>query len=493
MTRRRAAQVAFIARWLVADLAFAGPVITRISVASDGTQANHPSVFSTISADGRLVAFHSEADNLVPGDTNGCADVFVHDRLTGETSRVSVSTEGAQGNSSSYFPAISADGRFVAFASEASNLVLGVPDTSGCALVHDLTSGETSVVSVSSEGVPGNGSSGQLGLSLSTDGRFVAFVSTASNLVPDDTNSVCDVFVRDRLMGETTRVSVASDGSQADHGAMSSHGTAISGDGRYVGFCTMATNLVPNDTNGVMDTFIHDCQTHETTRVSVYPDGNQAWDNSYVPSLSADGLLVAFSSADRLTPEDPDFWWDVFVYDLSTGQNSLVSVSSGAVKANADSGSWVEAISTEGRYVTFMSKADNLVQGDTNGNWDVFVHDRVTGETSRVSLNVYGFEGHGDSELPCISGDGRFVAFESDAADLVPGDTNGVPDIFVYDRLGTPLPTLTPTVTPTPTLTFTPSLTPTVTLTPTSTCTPSPTMTPTWSPTPTPLVSFHVY
>src|SRR5437867_4406185 len=222
----------------------------RVSVASDGTEGNDVSLGSALSADGRFVAFDSAATDLVAGDTNGVSDVFVHDRQTGTTERVSVASDGAQGNGSSglvtfaFPPALSADGRFVAFVSFATNLVAG--DTNGATdvFVHDRQAGTTERVSVASGGSQSNGSN--VGSALSADGRFVAFQSAATNLVADDTNGATDVFVHDRQTGTTERMSVASDGSQ---GNGFNAGPALSADGRFVAFHSTATNLVAGDTN----------------------------------------------------------------------------------------------------------------------------------------------------------------------------------------------------------------------------------------------------
>src|SRR5204863_349490 len=217
----------------------------RVSVASDGTtEGNDASLGSALSADGRFVAFDSAATDLVAGDTNGVADVLVHDRQTGTTERVSVASGGGtQGNGNSggffSFPALSADGRLVAFQSDATNLVAG--DTNGTTdvFVHDRQTGTTERVSVASGGTEGNGFSA--GLALSADGRFVAFHSTATNLVAGDTNGKTDVFVHDRQTGTTERVSVDSDGTQ---GNGPSAGAALSADGGLVAFHGTATNLV---------------------------------------------------------------------------------------------------------------------------------------------------------------------------------------------------------------------------------------------------------
>src|SRR5207249_2543647 len=237
-----------------------------VSVASDGTQGNAASAGAALSADGRFVAFHSTATNLVAGDTNGKTDVFVHDRQTGITERVSVASDGTQGNNASSYPALSADGRLVAFQSDATNLVAG--DTNGATdvFVHDRQTGTTERVSVSSGGTEGNGFSAAP--ALSADGRFVAFHNTATNLVAGDTNGKTDVFVHDRQTGTTERVSVASDGTQ---GNGPSSGAALSADGGLVAFHGTATNLVAGDTSGTYDVFVHDRPVSTTTTSTTQP------------------------------------------------------------------------------------------------------------------------------------------------------------------------------------------------------------------------------
>ena len=248
-----------------------GALTERVSVATDGSQGYGGSPEKpAISADGRYVAFESGSSNLVAGDTNGFEDVFVRDLQSGTTQRVSVATGGTQGNGFSSEPAISADGRYVTFSSAASNLVPG--DTNGApdVFVRDRRSGTTQRVSVAAAGTQGNGDSGSS--AIGADGRYVAFVSRASNLVPGDTNGTSDVFVRDLQLGTTQRVSVATDGTQAD-GA--SFNVAISADGRYVAFDSYASNLAPGDTNQAGDVFVRDLQSGTTQRVSVATDGSQ--------------------------------------------------------------------------------------------------------------------------------------------------------------------------------------------------------------------------
>jgi Tol biopolymer transport system component len=289
-------------------------------------------------------------------------------------------------------------------------------------------SGTTTRVSVASDGTQANGDSDDL--SISADGRYVAFRSWADNLVSGDTNSADDIFVHDRQTGQTSRVSVASDGTQANG---DSDDLSISADGRYVAFRSWADNLVSGDTNGEFDVFVHDRQTGQTSRVSVASDGTQGNSHSWAPSVSADGRYVAFNSwANNLVSGDSNGRVDIFVHDRQTGQTNRVSVASDGTQANGDS-VW-PSISADGRYVAFHAWANNLVSGDTNGWYDIFVHDRQTGQTSRVSVASDGTQGNDDSWSPSISADGHYVAFRSRANNLVSGDTNGRYDVFVHDR-----------------------------------------------------------
>ncbi len=407
----------------------AGQVTSRVSVDTSGAQGNDDSYIPSVSADGRYVAFHSNAANLVGGDTNGIWDVFVHDRLSGTTERVSVDSSGAQGNSGSFDSSISADGRYVAFWSVASNLVAG--DTNGYhdVFIHDRLSGTTERVSVDSSGAEGDAGSSHP--SISDDGRYVAFFSNASNLAAGDTNGADDVFVHDRQSGMTERVSVDSNGAQ---GNTNSDVPSISADGRCVAFESFASNLVAGDTNGCPDIFVHDRQNGTTERVSIDSNGAQGNnDSNWVPSISADGRYVAFQSyATNLVVGDTNNTYDVFVRDRQSGTTERVSIDSSGVQGHGDS--FIPSISADGRYVAFTSGAPNLVAGDTNGWADIFIHDRLIGANELVSVDSSGRQGNDHSYGPSISGDGRYVAFWSWASNLVGGDTNGVLDVFLRDR-----------------------------------------------------------
>jgi hypothetical protein len=408
---------------------------TLVSTDSSGAQGNDSSGANwrpSISSDDRFVAFDSLATNLVAGDTNGFRDVFVHDRSTGSTERVSVDSIGAEGNGASLYPSVSADGRFVAFQSAASNLVAG--DTNGSSAAYDIfvrdrSTGTTERVSVDSLGVQTNGRSDFP--SISADGRFVAFASQASNLVAGDTNSVMDVFVHDRSTGVTERVSVDSSGVQGDSAC--DWVSAISADGYVVAFASAATNLVSGDTNSTFDVFVHDRSSGVTERVSVDSGGADANAASYDPATSIDGQFVAFDSfASNLVAGDTNSARDVFVYDRSSGVTERVSVDSSGLQGNDFS--YFPTISSDGEFVAFDSGARNLVSNDTNAAIDVFVHDRSTAVTERASVDSSGAEGDYGGSPSCISSDGQVVVFGSYATNLVASDTNGHSDVFAHER-----------------------------------------------------------
>jgi Ca2+-binding RTX toxin-like protein len=324
------------------------------------------------------VAFQSSASNLVPGDTNrdpdsfAIQDIFVRDRLTNTTTRVSLDSAGNQANR---------------FSDRAS---------------------------------------------ISADGRFVAFTSEASNLVPGDTNQRNDIFVRDTLTNTTSRVSVDSAGNQ-QNGSSFFNASSISADGRFVAFESNAGNLVPGDTNGDSDIFVRDTLTNTTTRVSVDSAGNQGNDVSYNPSISADGRFVAFDSfASNIVPGDTNRERDIFVRDTLTNTTTGVSGDSAGNQRNIDSNS--PSISADGRFVAFESEAFNIVRTPLIN--DIFVRDTLTNTTTNVSVDSAG--NPGEAFNPSISADGRFVAFDSNSSNLVPGQTDDYRNIFVADTSSTP-------------------------------------------------------
>jgi len=404
----------------------------------------------SISGDGRYLAFSSAASSIMAGDTNGVGDVFVRDRQTGATDRVSLSSGGVQGAQVSYAPSISADGRYVAFASRAANLVPGDTNKTDDIFVRDRQTGHTERVSVNTAGTQGNGTS--FAPVISPDGRLVAFTSSSTNLASGDTNGTADIFVHDRQTGKTERVSVGSGGTQANAG--SDH-AAMSADGRNVTFISSASNLVTGDTNGVADVFVRDRQAGTSERVNVNSNGRQTTIGYMLddPSISADGRYVAFSSdAANLVLNDTNQVADMFVHDRLTGQTLLASVSSAGVRA--DNSSIGGSLSADGRYLAFDSYAANLVPGDYNGLVDVFVRDRqssslTVASTNNVKSTAAGsrsgiWDRGGCSEAlsaPAMSADGRYVAFVSTGPDLAPGQPPTstiadmiVPHVFVRDR-----------------------------------------------------------
>lgn len=374
-------------------------VVRMISVA-DGVAAggNAQSYNPSVSADGRYVVFTSFADNLIPGgksslvppttpppggeppagDLNGVKDVFIRDTWTNTTTLVSVDSNEFQGNAESDSGIVSADGRFVAFRSNASNLVLNDPNGFSDIFLRDTVQGTTVLVTVGMGGAPANGISGFFQIAITPDGRYVGFTSDASNLVPGDTNNVGDVFVRDMTAGSVTRISVGAGGAQ---GNSTSFTCALSANGRYAAFSSNANNLVAGDKNSARDVFLRDLQTGTTTMLSVDPSGKNA------------------------------------------------NGASGA----SDNGWGHPSISDDGRYVAFQSEASNLIgkNKDRNEMMDVFVRDVLLGKTELISATPQGFSGNGPSLSASISANGAYVAFASSASNLVSGDNNMFTDTFV--------------------------------------------------------------
>lgn len=406
----------------------ANDTLTRISESVSGKNSNGGSFAPVLSANGRYIAFQSEANNLVAQDENGYTDIFVYDRYTQQIQRVSINGQGEEANFESAFPAISAEGRYVAFQSGASNLVSEHMNGASDIFVHDQNTGQTSLVSINAQGEPGNHNSGEP--SISEDGRYVAFHSWADNLVAEDSNLDIDVFLHDLQTGETTMLSVNSKGKQANK---ASFGPSLSADGRYIAFNSEATNLVEGDTNDITDVYLYERETGKTTRVSVSSQGRQGNDISFRPSLSANGQYIAFrSKASNLVKGDTNQQEDIFVHDQQSGETTLISVNSQGKQANGPS--FNATISAEGRYVVFNSDANNLVSDDQNSNTDVFIHDRQTQQTRRLTLGSEGpSQLSASSFSPVISKDNRWIAFESRAWNLVPNDLNESSDIFVYD------------------------------------------------------------
>jgi Tol biopolymer transport system component len=407
-----------------------GDTTSRVSVGDHGQEADGECRDGSLSARGRFVAFTSVATNLAPGDTNGLPDVFLRDRVGAETRRVSVGPGGRQADGPSGRPDVPASRRVVVFESEASNLVAGDTNEASDVFVRNLRTGLTRRVSTGPGGRQGDAASGLP--AISADGRFLAFTSFASNLVAGDTNGVEDVFVRSLRTGRTRRVSVATGGGRGN--ADGHYLPAISAHGRFVAFTSTSPDLVPGDRNGFTDVFVRDRGSGTTRRVSTGAGGVEADSSSFSPAISGDGRLVAFASgATNLVVGDTNGATDVFVRNSGTGLTRRVSVTSDETQAAGSEGDPLPDLSRDGRVVSFTSQAADLVPGDTNGATDAFVRDRWRGTTQLASVSTGGDQGPRFNSALTLSADGRHLAFVSTASNLVPGDTNEAADILVRD------------------------------------------------------------
>jgi Tol biopolymer transport system component len=396
-----------------------------VSTNAAGALANGASLDAKFSADGRFVVFASAASNLVAGDSNAVADIFVKNLETGAVTRVSRAAGGAQANGESANASFTPDGGRVGFHSQASSLVTGDGNGSWDVFVKNLATGAVVRASTSAAGVEGNGHS--FNPWFASDGNRVAFESNSTNLVAGDSNGAYDIFVKDLASGAIQRVSTGAAGAQADGG---SFGARFSADGRFVAFQSQATNLVVGDTNGVVDIFVKDLVSGAIQRVSTGSTGAQGNGNCSNASLSADGRYVAFTSdASNLVANDTNGAADVFVKDLTTGVTTRASLADAGLQA--DSGSELARFSPDGRWLVFYSGAGNLVFGDANVAWDVYVRDMQTQQVRRVSVDVAGNGGDAGSHLAAFSPDGTRIVFDSFATNLVAGDANGQRDVMI--------------------------------------------------------------
>jgi Tol biopolymer transport system component len=395
-----------------------------------GQDADQGSNQPAMTPDGRFVAFVSSATNLVPGDLNGLPDVFLCDTLLGTTELAGLGPLGVQGDGGPGYPALSQDGRWVAFQSNAGNLVPG--DTNGTTdvFVWDRASGATARVSLGPAGAQGDGPS--FAPTITPDGRYVVFASFAANLVALDANGQRDVFLHDRATGLTEIVSVSSAGAQGDgFSAGSTLLSFASADGRRVYFGSSATNLVPNDANGVTDVFVRDRLLGTTERLVLGLGGAEPDGAVDVLSITPDARFLGLSSsATNLVPGDANQSADAFVLDLASGVLERVSVASGGAEASGASSGAV--LSHDGRFAVFSSVATDLVAGDSNERRDLFRRDRAAGLTERFALGASGAEPGEDCHSPVLDALGGRLAFVSVAA-LDPADANGVADVFVRD------------------------------------------------------------
>ncbi len=365
---------------------------------------------------------------VIHGATLAVAAVVLLAQAAGAVEIVSIAVSGKAGNFFSSGPIANADGNFIAFYSDAFDLVHGDVNQARDVFVRDRGAQTTEIISVNSAGEQANRPSHAQGdtPAINGAGDVVAFYSDATNLVADDTNAQTDVFVRNRGPQTTEIVSLAADGAQGNGPSLN---PSIDLSGNLVAYQSLASNLVGGDSNGVSDIFVRDRAAATTERICDNVQGNGS---SFAPAISADGFVVAFTSAaNNLVAGDSNGKLDVFTCDRRTGAIEMISVSSAGVLGNGDS--ILPAISFDGRFVAYKSLANNLVPNDHNNTVDVFVRDRTRGTTERVSVNTFGGDANDASYPPSISFDGRFVAFGSAANNLVHSDFNELPSVFVRD------------------------------------------------------------
>ena len=419
------------AAFVLIPLAVAGGETTRVSLGTGSLQANNPSVNGdrqwAVSADGRFVAFRTTATNLDPQDTDSDWDVYLRDTVLDSTVLVSVGMGGAASDGTAWECDVSDDGRYVVFSSSATNLAPndtnGVPDV----FLRDVVGGTTTLVSRGLGGASGAGG-GSRRPAISSDGARVVFDSQATDLYPADSNGFSDVFLYDRPTGNLRAASTAPGGATGNGVSISAD---ISPDGDWIAFESGCTNLGPADPNNLRDVYVRSLVTGAYLRI-VGPSGtfNQA---SRGPRLSSGGRRVVFTTAatNVLFGGNP-FVQNVVLFDRLAGTVEVVSRSSAGVLANQLSGS--PCISDDGAFVAFTSRATNLVPGDMNAADDVFVRNVSQGWTERVSLTADGAELPLASRFPALSGSGRHSGFMSGLGTIVAGDTNGTSDVFLRDR-----------------------------------------------------------
>ncbi|WP_455223077.1 PKD domain-containing protein [Kaarinaea lacus] len=400
----------------------------RISVDSNEQQSNANSINGSISADGRYVVFDSVASNLVENDANESWDIFLRDRLNETTVRLSQSWQGGDSDGASIDPVISDDGTVVVFSSSATNLVDG--DTNQIADIFrvDLIDGSVARISVNQELEEANNDNDAP--DVSSDGRYIVYESNATNLANTaDNNGATDIFLFDSVTGITELVSI---NSEEEQGNGISRNPSVSDDGRYVAFESQSNNLVEDDTNNASDIFMRDRELGMTYRLSVNNTGEQANDDSATPMINANGTVVVFqSTASNLVGNDQNNVRDIFVRDLINSSTSRVNVSSSGDETNASTYT-SPAIDASGRYIVFYSSANNLVENDSNNAWDVYLRDRESRQTTLVSVNTNGQQGNASSFIPTLSAGGHYVVFGSGAQNLVADDTNESWDIFAH-------------------------------------------------------------
>ncbi|TXI44780.1 matrixin family metalloprotease [Methylophilus sp.] len=394
-----------------------GDSITELAdnVSSQTYQTQYSSNNTGISADGRFVIFDSYSEFNF-GNHVLAYDVFVKDMKTGVLIK-------ANDYSEAFAHSISPDGKFVLYLSYTDNA-----NHDRGLYLKNLETGENTLISTSSSGELGNSDAINDNARFSADGKFVSFSSYASNLSPDDTDHRSDIFVKNLITGTTTLVSTNSNGVKDNDGAVVS---TISANGRYLTFHSTATNLSAADTNASIDVYWKDTLTNETKLVSSSASGTVGNNRSWYASISTDGNLVAFeSSATNLLPTNDNAYVDIFLKNMTTGAIQRVSTSATGIEGNGNSEN--ASISADGRYVLFESRASNLIANDTNGASDIFIKDLQTSAIQRVSTSSSNQQVSSESYNARFSANGKFVIFDSTSNNLVSGDNNpAVLDTFI--------------------------------------------------------------
>jgi len=391
-----------------------------------GVQENGSSYTHAVSNDGRYIVFDSAATNLGGTDTNGSIrDIYLYDRNNASLELISVDNNGQRGSGHSRQPRISGDGRYVVFESFSA---LAPGGTNGLSQIYlrDRQAHTTRLVSANISGIAGNGPSYHP--RISADGKLVVFDSMASNLGAGDSNGYSDVFIKHLDSGQLERVSVAYGGGQANNGSFEAE---MSSDGRYVVFVSMASNIVSPAVATQRHVYLRDRLTGAVRLVSVSNGGVPANGACFLPDVDDAGQHVVFYSlATSLTPGLNGTTLQVFMHDMNSATTELISHN--AANAGGNDHSFTASISGDGRFVAFSSFANDLVSGDNNAKSDVYLKDLASGEMKIVSLGINGVPAN-DSILgvPSIDAHGGVIAFTSYASNLVAQDNNGYADIFV--------------------------------------------------------------
>ena len=406
--------------------------IERVSLGTGSVQSNGESYYLSLSEDASVATFESFNTNWGPDQKDvNFVDIFVRDRVTDVTTKISVTPSGKPSDQRSFDPMLSADGRYVSFISYATNLVPydtnrhPYSDDGLDVFLYDRLAGTLQRVSLDWEGQQIDANS--VG-SITPDAHYVVFTSIGDHVAKNDTNSkhIAAIYKRNIHTGAIERITKGPNGEYPNGGV---GGANSSFNGRYIAYTADATNLVPNDVNGVRDVLLYDSVTQETIMVSKPAGGGQSNGLSSPAHISSDGRYVAFRSfASNLVPGDVNGQSDIFVYDIVTGDLEMVSVSSTGVLGNGVSKD--PGICGDGRFVVFTSEATNLVPQPHNGQRQIYVHDRQRHETFLASVNSNGDMGNGRGHRGTLSADCSTVGFATDASNIIANDTNGVRDLF---------------------------------------------------------------